>query len=122
MPSVVQVGMSNLQPPRGSATRHFEQRAEERALSPQVLAFIRAHGAELNAAGAVHLTVLDRDLPDELRGSELSRKARDWIVIATKEGRPITCYRHRHAWRFLHRKIGSRPPPSRGGAPEGRVE
>jgi hypothetical protein len=77
---------------------------------------------EVGAAGAVHLTVLDRDIPPDLRGSELSRKARDWIVITTRDGRLVTCYRRRHAWRFLQRKIGYGAPPCTDGAPEGRDE
>jgi|GEM_PF-682947 len=108
-------------------THHFEARAAHRKLPPAVLQFILTFGAAVRACGATHLTIIDRQLPDHLRGSHLAKRARGWIVLETDEGALLTCYRRDDAVRFLQRKPkrrlsraqlrGARRSLKDGGAP-----
>src|SRR5438552_1259003 len=65
---------------------HFVHRSRERQLDDDLARFILAHGTEYRAAGATHITVLDDDLPPELRGTSLARRCRDWIVTVGERG------------------------------------
>ena len=90
------------------STRHFFERCHERRLAREVLNFILLHGMELRARGATHLTVLSRYLPPDERCSALAQRARDWIVMLDDAGQLLTCYRRRHASRYLRRKPKTR--------------
>lgn len=85
-------------------TEHFIQRASQRGLRPDVFWFIVAHGTEVHACDATSLTVLRKALPPDLRDAPLARRARDWIVVTSREGALITCYRRGRASQFLRRK------------------
>jgi hypothetical protein len=89
-------------------TRHFLERASQRGLRPHVLDFILVFGVGTHAAGATSWTVLEHALPADLRGTELARRARDWIVVETDEGWLLTCYRRTNAGRFLREKSAYR--------------
>lgn len=85
-------------------THHFIERAAQRRLHPAVLQFILAFATELRVCGANHLTIVERELPEAVRNTELARRARGWIVLQADDGSLLTCYRRQDAWRFLRRK------------------
>ena len=85
--------------PRLPRTHHFRERAAERALRQDVEAFVLTFAASRRTRAATLLTVVDRDLPPELRETEIARRARDWVFVVSPEGALITCYRQRRAWR-----------------------
>lgn len=87
---------------------HFIRRAEERNLREDVLEFILTWGSEFYCTGALHLTVLERSLPRNLRGSPLAAKARDWIVVFSENDAALTCYRRTRAAQFLRKKPKAR--------------
>lgn len=87
-----------------SVTHHFLERKAQRGLRDDVLDFILLHGREAHAVGALHLTIVERELPPELRTTRLARLARDWVVLVTPDASLLTCYRRREAMRFLKRK------------------
>lgn len=94
-------------PPRPRALplpRHFIERGALRQLRDEVLDFILDFGVRTRAAGVTHVTVLERELPDFLQDSSLSRQARGWILLVSDEERIITCYRREDATRFIRRK------------------
>ena len=97
-------GAKQMHEPCYRPTRHFVERAEERCLDPELLRFILIHGDEYCSAGAIHLTVRERELPPELRRSDLAERARDWIIVVAPDGSILTCYRRRGAVRFLRQK------------------
>ncbi|WP_199789691.1 hypothetical protein [Sorangium cellulosum] len=97
-------------------TRHYLERASHRHLRDNVRDFILRHGVDIRAAGATHLVVMERRLPEDLRGTEAARLARDWILVVGEGGALITCYRRRRAVRFIHRKSG-RPSARSEGRP-----
>jgi hypothetical protein len=100
-------------------TRHFEDRAFERGLSPDVEDFILTWGEEIEARdSASYLTVLRRQLPGEVRWSRVARRAEGWVLVVSTSGAILTCYRLRDAWktlrrrrdtRFLSPKVGEKP-------------
>ena len=90
-------------------TQHYRSRSAERALKPDVEAFLMTWGTETRAAGATHLTIVRRDLPPEVRDSKEAARAEGWIVVASHDGSLLTCYRRRDAWHFLRRKSQMRP-------------
>lgn len=98
-------------------TPHFRRRAAQRGLSKSVLSFVMIYGRDFPANGATSLTVLDRDLPPELRRSAVAREARGWVIVQ-KLGCLLTCYRRQEPSRFLRRKHQlpsyARPCRSRG--------
>lgn len=85
-------------------TDHFRARALERALPARVEAFLRQWGTETWAAGATQITLIDNDLPEELRETREARRAEGWILVAASDGALVTCYRRRDAWRYIKRK------------------
>lgn len=85
-------------------TRHYRHRAAERALRSHVEDFLMTWGTETRAAGATHITVVRRDLPVELQGTEEAARAEGWIIVAGDDGSLVTCYRRSDAWRFVRRK------------------
>lgn len=85
-------------------THHFKERSAQRRLNPAVLQFILTFGVAVRACGATHLTVINRRLPEHLRGTPLADRARGWIVLETDDGDLLTCYRRADAVRFLRRK------------------
>jgi hypothetical protein len=91
------------------ATQHYESRAAERALRPNVEEFLMTWGTERRAAGATHITLVRRDLPPDLQGCEEAARAEDWIIVAGDDGTLVTCYRRANAWRFVRRKSEFRP-------------
>lgn len=103
-------------------TEHFRARADERALPADVEAFIRTWGVETWAAGARQITLLRRDLPDELQDTPMARRAEGWILVAAPNGALMTCYRRNDATRFLARKSDNdrRNRHRRGGRPPRR--
>ncbi len=104
-PSHPEPGLTGLTIYRGIAkSLHFIRRAEERGLREEVLEFILTFGTEWRRARATHLTVVERDLPQGVRGSAMAAKAKDWIVLISDDDVPITCYRRAGAVRFLSRK------------------
>lgn len=90
-------------------TQHYETRVAERALPADIEEFLLTWGTETRAAGATHITLVRRDLPLEMRGSEDAARAEGWIIVATDDGTLITCYRRTDAWRFVQRKSQIRP-------------
>lgn len=87
-------------------TRHFRARSAQRHLRQDVLEFVITYGDEVAARNAVHVTVRDRALPPDVRGTALARLARGWIVIKGEGGALITCYRRRDAVRVVRRYSG----------------
>lgn len=91
-----------------SKSLHFIRRAQERGLREDVLEFILEFGTEFYGMGALHLTVLEKDLPPTQRRNPLASKARDWIVVCEGGDQGITCYRRKNAAKFLKRKPKTR--------------
>lgn len=91
-------------------TLHYRLRIAERALPPDVEAFLRTWGTEIWAAGARHITLLLKELPAELRDTMIARRAEDWILVAAPNGALMTCYQRSHASRFITRKRDERRP------------
>ncbi|AGC47377.1 hypothetical protein MYSTI_06104 [Myxococcus stipitatus DSM 14675] len=87
-----------------SATFTFLERSAVGVLRKEVLELILDFGQRIRAAGATHITVLERDLPEHLRGTTLARQARGWIVLVSDEERLLTCYRRGDASGFIRRK------------------
>lgn len=87
-----------------SPSRHYRARAAERRLDPKVEEFLMRWGTEIRAAGAMHTTIVRRDLPTDVCTSKVAARAMGWILVASDDGSLITCYRRRDAWRFLRRK------------------
>jgi hypothetical protein len=86
-------------------TRHFEDRAFERGLSPEVESFILTWGEEIEAHGAAsYVTVVRRELPGEVRWSRTAKRAEGWVLVVSAAGSVITCYRLRNAWKTLRRR------------------
>lgn len=85
-------------------TQHFTRRAATRGFPRDVARFVLQWGTEVRACDAVSLTVVERHLPPDVRGSALANRARDWVVVLSCEGTMLTCYRRRRATRFLQRK------------------
>jgi hypothetical protein len=82
---------------------HFAARAAQRNLPLHLLDFILAYGTEFHANGAVSLTVLERNLPPDLRNDPAVRDTRDWVVVIA-EDTLVTCYHRPRASTFLRRK------------------
>lgn len=91
-------------PRRFRVTGHYRLRKATRRLRSEIEEFVLFWGREWRAADAYHLAVLNRELPTELRDSDLASRARDWIVVVGEDGSLLTCYRHRDAARHLRRK------------------
>ncbi|WP_342375500.1 hypothetical protein NVS55_29970 [Myxococcus stipitatus] len=87
-----------------SATFTFLERSAVGVLRKEVLELILDFGQRIRAAGATHVTVLERDLPEYLQGTTLARQARGWIVLMNDDERLITCYRRGDANGFIRRK------------------
>jgi hypothetical protein len=85
-------------------TEHFRARADERALSADVEAFLRMWGTETWAAGAMQITLIRKDLPPDVRDTPIARRSEGWILVAAPNGALMTCYRRSDASRFLTRK------------------
>lgn len=83
------------------ATPSFVEHQARRGLSEEVLRLILWFGQELRGRGVRFLTVLERRLPPAYRGTEIARKARDWVVVVDDHERLRTCYRRAHAARVL---------------------
>lgn len=88
----------------GPFTEHFLERASHRGLRPDTFHFILEFARAIHATGAVHYTLLERDVPDSLLSHPEVRRARDWIVVCGHDGSFLTCYRRSHASRFLRHK------------------
>jgi hypothetical protein len=82
---------------------HFASRAAQRGLPPRLLPFILTYGTEFPTNGAVSLTVLERDLPPELRDHPDVELTKDWVVVLA-QGTLLTCYYRARASTFLRRK------------------
>jgi hypothetical protein len=85
-------------------TQHYKARAAERALRSDVEEFVMTWGTEIRAAGATHITLVQRDLPIDLQNSEEAVRAEGWIIVTGDDGSLVTCYRRADAWRFVRRK------------------
>ena len=85
-------------------TRHFVARAHERRLRLDVLAFILAHGVDVDGDDARSVTVVDKHLPPDLVASPVARRARGWVIVMSRDGALLTCYRREDAAKFLKRK------------------
>lgn len=94
--------------PRLPRTHHFRERAAERALRQDVEAFVLFFGTEQRARAATLLTIVERELPPDLRASDVARRARDWVFVLSPEGALVTCYRQRLAWRNVRRAAARR--------------
>lgn len=90
-------------------THHYKARAAKRALRSEVEDFLMTWGTETRAAGATHITLVRRDLPIDMQGTEEAARAEGWIIVASDDGSLITCYRRAGAWRFVRRKSQMRP-------------
>jgi len=77
-------------------TNHFNWRRENRSLDDETLDLILAHGRRIHRAGAIHITVCERDCWDDLSAAELEH-TRGWVVLISRDGALITCYRSSHA-------------------------
>lgn len=97
---------------------HFATRAAQRGLSSQLLDFILTYGTEFHANGAVSLTVLERNLPRDLRTDPAVEVTRDWVVVIAQDTL-VTCYHRARASTFLRRKnkLPSWARPCRPGSP-----
>ncbi len=85
-------------------TDHFRLRAAQRRLRAEVLEFILLYGLVTYAADAVSYTVLPRFVPATTPLQLLAERACGWVVVESREGVLLTCYRRRDASRFLKRK------------------
>lgn len=92
----------------GRRTWHASARERQRGLRSEVRDFIYWWGVTFDGAGATHVTVMERALPPEMRGSPMAQKARDWVLVLSDDGALVTCYRREHAAHFLRRKCGPR--------------
>jgi len=90
------------------AGRHFDLRSAQRHLPETVYDLIVAWARPVHGAGAVFLTLREVDLPRDLRSSALARQARGWIVVQSRDGIALTCYRRAHATAFLRRRKAGR--------------
>lgn len=90
-------------------TRHYKARAAERALRSDVEEFLMTWGTETRAAGATHITVVRRELPIDLQGTDEAARAEGWIIVAGDDGSLVTCYRRSDAWSFVRRKSQMHP-------------
>lgn len=90
-------------------TQHYYARAAERALRSDVEEFLMTWGTETRAAGAIHITLVRRDLPIDLQDTDEAARAEGWIIVAGDDGSLVTCYRRSNAWRFIRRKSQMRP-------------
>ncbi len=86
---------------RSPVTRHFTARAQHRGLRGDVLDFVLGYGVEVEAADAHSYTVVEKLLPADLIGAPIVRRAREWVVVTSRDGVLITCYRRKAAARFL---------------------
>lgn len=86
--------------------QHHQARAAERALRSDAEEFLMTGGPETRAAGATHTTLVRRDLPIDLQGTEEAARAEGWIIVVDS---PVTCYRRTDTWRFIRRKSQMRP-------------
>lgn len=109
-------------PPFPRVKAHFLLRAAERGLRADVREFILTFGSEFQAAGVTYLVILVRRLPAELRGSEIARRARGWIVVLGDDQVPMTCYRRFDAAQALRRKPKRRSTPKERRFVEEREE
>ena len=87
---------------------HFQSRQAQRGLRPDVLNLIVAWARPVHGAGAVFLTLRSFDVPPSLRRLELIERARDWVVVQTRDGTLITCYRRRNASAWVRRMKAAR--------------
>jgi hypothetical protein len=90
--------------PTPDGTQHYQARAAERALPPDVEMFLQMWGTEIWAAGARQIMLLRNDLPPDLRDSPIARSAEGWILVAAPNGALMTCYHRCDARRFIARK------------------
>lgn len=98
-------------------THHFRERAAERALRTDVEAFVLTFAIERHARAAMLLTIVERDLPPDLQGTEIARRARDWVFVASPDGGSlVTCYRRRNAWRSVRIAADNRSTKGNGHA------
>ena len=70
--------------------------------------FIYWYGVEFDGAGATHVTLVERELPEDVRHDPRVAEARDWVLVLASGDVFVTCYRRSHATRFLRRKCGRR--------------
>lgn len=89
-------------------TRHARIRTAERQLRPDVLDFILTFGTLTRAAGATHVTVVERRLAIEVRDTPLAARARGWIVVVADDGEVMTCYRRFDAVSYLRKRTKRR--------------
>lgn len=92
-------------------THHYDERASHRHLRDDVRDFVLSHGVDIRAAGATHLVVMERLLPEDLRETDTARRARDWVLVVGDDGALLTCYRRRRAVRFVRQKSGRASDP-----------
>jgi hypothetical protein len=85
-------------------TLHFVERTQKRQLKSDVLDFVLTYGTEFDGAGARHYTIVDKHLPRGWQNSNLAKRSRDWVVVVSRNGWEITCYRRREAARFVRLK------------------
>ena len=93
-------------------TEHGALRHRVRAMDDETLEVVLGYGRQYHRSGVIHVTVVDRDVVDELSAEQRS-KVCGWVVLLDKEdGRIITVYRSRGA----HHEILKQPPYRRSGA------
>jgi hypothetical protein len=90
------------------STRHFALRAAERGVRDEVIDFVHAFGTEFEGANARSYTVLAKNLPRDVRALPIVEKAKGVILVTSREGALLTCYRREDAPRFLKRKAERR--------------
>ncbi|WP_428268852.1 hypothetical protein [Haliangium sp.] len=88
----------------GISSAHFQDRIQSRALPGDLLGFVLDYGTGFHRRGLIHYTIVVKDLPPPIRRDERVKRAMDWIVLASGEGVLVTCYRRKHALRYLRRK------------------
>jgi len=86
-------------------SRHASERASQRNLSHDDLAFVMQYGQEIHRAGALFIFLGHRHIPKQFRGNRnIMRLAGTALVVSSDCQQVITAYRNRNAIRDIKRK------------------
>lgn len=78
-------------------TYHVEQRMAQRNLDWDDVHFVLQHGQRFHKAGAIHIFLRARDIPDELRAQKCFSRLEGTAIVVSRDdwGSIITVYRNR---------------------------